>query len=86
MPPNLRCVIASIIKINKYPPSKTGKGNRLIMPKFTESRAMIDKNTKNPVSKACPDTWAIVMKDPNCFEERSPVTICLSTINKVFDW
>ena len=86
LPPNLRPIIASITNISKYPPSNTGNGNRLIIAKLTESRAIIDSNAKNPAAIAFPDTWAIVMNEPNCFVERSPVTICFNTVNKVFDW
>ena len=40
LPPNLRRVIASIIKIKRYPPSNTGKGNKFITPKLTEIKAI----------------------------------------------
>ena len=86
LPPSLRWIMASIIKINRYPPSNTGNGNKLIIAKLTESRAIIDSNAKNPAAMALPETWAIVMNDPSCLVERSPVTICFNTTNNVLDW
>lgn len=84
-PPSFRLVIPSIININRYPPSKTGNGNKFITPKLTDSNAIIDNNATNPIANAWPETSAIVINDPSCFDERSPVTICFSTTNNVFD-
>ena len=45
----------------------------------------VDFQVKNTANIALPEYSAIVINEPNCFDERSPVTICFNTSNNVFD-
>ena len=64
---------------------KDSNGNKFNTPRFTDSNAISDNRLKKPAAIAIPEYWAMVINDPSCFEERSPVIICFNTTSSVLD-